>query len=77
MRCIHPAVIVNRHTTETKTETETETCIQGDIEKPKEFGKRTCFEGSKAGTWKVTILDRLDFDLGQKSTVFRCDIDVL
>jgi hypothetical protein len=42
-----------------------------------EFEKRTCFEASKTGAWKITILDWLDFVLGQKSTVFECDIDVL
>jgi hypothetical protein len=26
---------------------------------------------------RFTILDRLDFVLGQKSTVFECDIEVL
>jgi hypothetical protein len=40
------------------------------MEKSRSLGKGLVFEASKTGAWKVTILDRLDFDLGQKSTVF-------
>jgi len=69
MRCIRPAVIVSRGTTNISI---------GETRRSRGvFGKGLCFENSKTGAWKGTILDRLDFILGQKSTVSECDIDVV
>jgi hypothetical protein len=52
MRCIHPVALRRG---------------SADIEKSRNLEKGLVLKGSKAGTWKVTILDRLDFDPARRA----------